>query len=225
MNEPDITLFKFRHDFDRASHIALCATSIEGIRAYLGKDWDALSRPLVDSDTRLREARKLVKHLIRIASESTDFHCTVDFITRSAALTVDAARRAHKKGQSLAGHLEPSPDITHEHMVPGAEVLRELVRTPATMPLKDVLEPLTYRALVCKKTDITLLDKPELKSALPPVEGTRLAAKRKKLASLPPAFKALMRYDATGLLDALIPVTPRARQLKKDYLEYIGCPT
>jgi hypothetical protein len=65
------------------------------------------------------------------------------------------------------------------------------------------------------------LDK-TMKSTLPPIERTRLIARPRKLASMPPAFKALMRYDAAGLLEDLIPVSPRAAKLKKAYLAWLS---
>ena len=143
MSELDVKVFKFRDDFDLGSHITLCAISIEGIRDHLGRQWQDLLKPVRQRDTRLREARNLVKHLIRVASESADFYRTVDFITRAAAATVEAARVAND-GKPLAGHLEPSRELTHEHMVPGEVVLSELVQAPAGTPLAGLLEPLTY---------------------------------------------------------------------------------
>jgi hypothetical protein len=181
MSEPNIKLFKFRDDFDRDTHITLCAASIEGIRDHLGKQWQDLLKPARQRDLRLREARNLVKHLIRVASESADFYRTVDFITRSAATTVEAARVANA-GKALVGHLQPSSELTHEHMVPGEAVMRELLHAPAGMPLAEVLEPLTYRALVCKKSELHKLDSPDLRSALPWVGQTRLAGAPEKLA-------------------------------------------
>jgi hypothetical protein len=102
-------------------------------------------------------------------------------------------------------------------MVPGEAVMRELLHAPAGMPLAEVLEPLTYRALVCKKSELHKLDSPDLRSALPWVGQTRLAGAPEKLASVPGAFKALMRYDVAGLFNDLIPVSDRAVQLKKAY--------
>jgi hypothetical protein len=220
MSEPDIRQFRLRDDFDRAGHIALCATSIEGIRDHLREeDWKKLLKPASERNLKHKEARILVKHLIRVASESADFYRTVDFITRSAAITVENARKKNN-WKPLAGHLQPSSDLTHEHMVPGEAVLLELARAPMDMRLAEVLAPLTYRALVCKKKEIQKLDKAGMKSTLPPLEQTRLAAKPGAAASIPPDFKALMRYDAAGLLDDLIPVSERAIELKKAYLAW-----
>ncbi|MEX5746210.1 hypothetical protein [Massilia sp. X63] len=221
MNQPDIKLFKFRDDFERAGQIGLCATSIEGIRAHLGADWQELAKPVGKRETRLREARKLVKHLIRVASESTDFYRTVDFISRAAAATVEQAR-VRNQWKSLAGHLAPSAELTHEHMVPCEVVLRELAAAPAGVPLAGLLEPLTYRALVCKKKEIRTLDKPALRSRLPALAETGLAAAPPRQEPMPEAFKALMRYDAAGLLHELIPVSARAAHLKQAYLAWIG---
>jgi hypothetical protein len=61
-----------------------------------------------------------------------------------------------------------------------------------------------------------------MKSTVPPVEQTRLVNQPEKLASVPPAFKALMRYDVAGLLEDLLPVSPRAIALKKAYMEWIS---
>lgn len=219
MKSPDTKLFRFRNDFKRDAQIALCATSIESVRTHLGSDWHELLKPVAERAPHLREARKLVKHLVRVAGESTDFYCTVDFITLPAALTVENARKRNG-GKPLASHLVPSADLTHEHMVPCEVVLQELVRAPAGQPLADVLEPLSYRALVCKKKEIRALDSGTLRSALPPVSETRLAIGDASDPSIPPAFKALMRYDAAGLLGRLLPVTPRAAELQHAYMNW-----
>jgi hypothetical protein len=220
MNKLDISKFQFRDNFERADHTKLCAVSIEGIRTHLGARWSALFRPTAERDPQLREARKLVKHLVRVASESTDFYCTVDFITRSAAITVEKARKKNN-WKALAGHLQPSSELTHEHMVPGEVVMAALSEAPPDRPLFEVLEPLTYRALVCKKKDIHRLDK-EMRSTLPKIEQTRLAKRARESVPVPPAFKALVRYDAAHLLEDLIPVSPRAAQLKTEYEAWLA---
>jgi hypothetical protein len=218
VNGLDISEFRFRRDFDRDYHITLCATSIQGIRTCLGATlWKNLHLPVKERDVKHKEARMLVKHLIRVASESADFYRTVDFITRSAAMTVEKLRQANKL-QSRSGHLKPSADLTHEHMVPGEAVLRILTTADPDVPLAEILAPLTYRALVCKKQDIGNLDK-YMKSTLPSLEQIRQAGKSDRLASLPPKFNALVRYDVAGLFEDLIAVSTRATQLRRAYLE------
>lgn len=177
--------------------------------------WSSLS----GVSNRCSPAARVVKHPVRVAGESTDFYCTVDFITLPAALTVENARKRNG-GKPLASHLAPSADLTHEHMVPCEVVLQELVRAPAGQPLAYVLEPLSYRALVCKKKEIRALESGAMRSALPPVSNTRLAIGDASDPSIPPAFKALMRYDAAGLLGRLLPVTPRAAELHHAYMNW-----
>jgi hypothetical protein len=103
-------------------------------------------------------------------------------------------------------------------MVPCETVLKELVEAPADASLFEILDPLTYRALVCKTTERPLLDATALKSALPPLDKTRLAKSVRK-EEVSPAFKALMRYDVIGVLEQLIPISDRARKLLPAYLE------
>lgn len=218
MNPPDISKFPFRRDFEREEQTRLCAAAIEGIRLRLGSDWQKLSVPAADRNPQLRAARKLVKAVIRVAGESTDHQRTVDFITLAAARSIDAARLAHIKGESLAGHLSDTTYLSHEHMVPCETVLMALVEAPADTSLFEVLDPLTYRALVCKTTERPLLDSKPIKSGLPPLDITRLAKSVGKEA-VAPAFKALLRYDVVGVLEHLIPISDRARKLLPAYLE------
>lgn len=218
MTPPDTSKFPFRRDFEREEQTRLCAAAIEGIRLRLGSDWQNLCIPTADRNPRLRAARKLVKGVIRVAGESTDHQRTVDFITLAAAQSIDAARLSHKKGASLAGHLSDTTCLSHEHMVPCETVLKELVEAPADTSLFEILDPLTYRALVCKTTERPLLDAKPIKSALPPLEKTRLA-RSVRMEEVSPAFKALMRYDVIGVLAHLIPVSDRAGKLLPAYLE------
>lgn len=218
MNPPDTGKFPFRRDFEREEQTRLCAAAIEGIRLHLGSNWQQLCVPAADRNPRLRAARRLVKNVIRVAGESTDHQRTVDFITLAAAQSIDAARLAHKTGRSLAGHLADTTCLSHEHMVPCETVLKELVEAPADTSLFEILDPLTYRALVCKTTERPLLDATALKSALPPLDKTRLAKSVRK-EEVAPEFKALMRYDVAGVLEQLRPISDRAKKLLPAYLE------
>jgi hypothetical protein len=218
-----------RKGFDRHGQIKMCAHQLLALKDQLGERW----RDLCGTPHRsqgLGQAKKLAKHLIRVASESTDHLCTVDFVSAGAVRELAFLRDEHPRKQALQGHLADSLRLTHEHMVPGDVVINELTsrRTKDTIEYyTELLEAYSYRALISKtisateqsaESDITRLDK-EYKQRLPFLQDTSFSKLgHNNLGELPFRFHPLLRYDAVGLLDQLIPVSARAKRLILDYL-------
>jgi hypothetical protein len=222
----DVDWPAWNRTFDRAAQLALCAGQLEMLRRTLGNKWPLLGGPK-PRQAGLAEAKDLAKRLIRVASESVDFYATVDFITHAAHGRLDDMRRAND-GRPLIGHLKNWEKLTHEHMVPGTVVLDAVTSLPADQPILPVLDALSYRALVSRsarespdrhETDAYLLDgKDGWKSALPDVSATGLFARGfLALDDVPFQFWPLMRYEAAGLLEKLVPVNERARTLLAAY--------
>jgi hypothetical protein len=124
--------------------------------------------------------------------------------------------------------LKNSDRLTHEHMVPGAVVLRALTELAPREPVLPVREALSFRALVstAKRTDADrpdtdayLLDyKVGMKSTLPGRVPDTLARQGfRAVSEVPLPLWPVMRYDAAGLLHKLLPVTERARVLLAAY--------
>lgn len=221
----DLSWLAFNNKFDRNAHISLCAMQLEAMRTALGEKWAGLGNRSVRAEG-MAEAKSLVKHIIRVASESVDFYATVDFLTESSYRHLESMKNAHRQKISLVGHLQCWNLLTHEHMVPGSEVLRAIASSP--LPVQAILEALSFRALVSgskKKngmdpaSDVYKLDtESKLKSKLPPLSDTTLYARGfRNIDQVPLQLRALMRYDAAGLLGQLIPVNTRASALVNAY--------
>jgi hypothetical protein len=218
-----------RKGFNRHGQIEMCAHQLLALRNQLGERWGDLCGTAYRCQG-LGQAKKLAKHLIRVASESTDHLCTVDFVSVGAVQELTFLRDEHPKKQALQGHLADSLRLTHEHMVPGDVVIKELTsrRTKDSVEYYiELLEAYSYRALISKalsatdqsaESDITRLDK-KYKQRLPVLQETSFAKLgHNNLRELPFRFHPLLRYDAAGLLDQLIPVSARAKRLISDYL-------
>ncbi len=214
--------------FDRDAQLRLCAAQLEILRTTLGERWPALRKTRLRQEG-LAEAKSLVKHIIRVASESVDFYATVDFVTQQAEERLARMREA-SNGRALLGHRKNWDQLTHEHMVPGSAVLHALTELAPGAPILPVLDELSFRALVSGSkrggavhagTDAHLLDSSSgLKQRLPEVEKTGLFARGfASIDEVPFRLRPLMRYDAVGLLDGLVPQNARAASLKQAYLD------
>jgi hypothetical protein len=223
---------RWNHEFNRAAQLAMCARQLHMLRRTLGDKWPLLRQDDA-RDAGLAEAKDLAKRLIRVASESVDFYATVDFITQAAHGRLEDMRQ-ESGGRSLIGHLNNTERLTHEHMVPGKVVLDTLTTLKPGARILPVLEALSFRALVSKSptgstgwqlTDAYLLDVEfKLKCRLPALQDTSLGARGfRTMDEVPFAFWPLMRYEATGLLDGLIPVNQRARDLLGAYANAAPC--
>jgi hypothetical protein len=229
----------FNRDFKHAKQIAFCARHLEVMRADLGAAWWKLGAAAAHDDKQAvtlspawtSEHRTLAKHLIRHATESANHPTTVDFVTKDTLKHIYDMKGAKKR--CTTGALKQWGLFTHEHMVPGAEVLR-LLTDPDYPPnraeqLAPLLGSLSWRALVTgtkrkkNKGDPTFeVGRLELEFAdsLPDTTKVPGWTGPASLKDVPPEYLALMRYDASGLLSALMPVSRRAEGLVERYLEY-----
>lgn len=240
---PDMGMFPFRSDdvggnpggFDRDKQIRMCAQQLEALRDTQGVMWWELCKPNQPRSTGAAEMKKLIKHLIRVSSESVDFYATVDFVTRSVHQILRKAQEGHSKQLSLLGHLQLWGQFTHEHMVPG-EAVFQLITDPAhrarTNDLNAVTGDWSFRALVTgtkrrrkdEKLDVTTeagkLDATDYNAALPISLTFIDGFDEKTIWDIPRQYYPLLRYDAVGLLPQLIPVSARAKRLLPAYYEF-----
>jgi hypothetical protein len=204
--------------FNLEKQLELCAKQLKQIRSALGKDWVKLS----DKDQTFAnksETKKLVKHLIRICSESVDFYATVDFITKDASTIL---KNCAKVGGPRKAHLTQWDKLSHEHMVPCEAVLIELTKKDAD--ILEVLKDLSFRALVTgprregTNNEVTRLDE-NYRSILPP--NMKFVKKGiMKLVDIDRRFYSLLRYEKVKMIDDLIPISARAGELLKDYKKF-----
>lgn len=240
-NTMDKIIHLFRHDFKHDSQVAMCAKHLEVLRRDLGDNWwkfkdRKASKSKAAKNTEsphnawTNEQVDLARYLIRHASESTDFFKTVDFITKDTLSHIKQSQ-AMWPGRSVF-HLKQWGLFTHEHMVPGLAVL-ELITDPDIFSNEDALEQvladLSFRALITgtkrsqkdKTTpkEVNALDRSWESTTAKPTDIKKWNGP-KLMADIPYKYYGLMRYEAAGLLDKLIPVTPRAKELIADYSRY-----
>lgn len=234
----------FRKDFSHEDQVRLCASHLEVMRKDMGEEWWEFSafkevkwsrNTVSASGTQnkwSRERVSLAGHFVRHACESADFPATVDFVTKKALGVINASKELYPKRQ--IGNLTQWDLLSHEHMVPGGAVLRLLTRKgypPAVGPVYDLLLPLSFRALVTgtkKKskdvsgdTEIGKLDG-RFPSRLPLLAEVPGCEGLENLDEVPPNLYALLRYDAAGLLDELLPNNARAEKAVADYRAFKG---
>lgn len=229
----------FNRQFRHAEQIALCARHLEVMRADLGDAWWKLGAAAAHDDEHAvalspawtAEKRTLAKHLIRHATESAIHPTTVDFITKATRGHIQDKRSRSKR--CTTGALKQWSLFTHEHMVPGAEILRLLTAPDFPQNRAEHLAPLlgalSWRALITgtkRKKDkgaptfeVGQLDSrfPESLPDASEVPGWNGPA---SLKDIPPQYYAFMRYDAADLLSALEPVSERAERMVEQYLAY-----
>ena len=233
----------FRQNFDHDGQARLCARHLELLRNDMGNLWwdypkdERRRAPRRRSEDVVegpwtREQIGLAGHLIRHAGESTDFHATVDFVTRAALEHIKAARSASKR--VTTGSLRQWSLFTHEHMVPGQAVLRLItdVAHPSSQgDLQPLLAALSLRALVTgtkrRKADSSAgqeIDALDLNwaSRLPEPSCIDGWNGPERLTEIPSRFYGLMRYEAARLLCELLPVSRRGRKVLADYYVYRG---
>lgn len=229
----------FDRDFDHERQIQLCARHLEILRYDLGEAWWELSPAAAhDDDAALArtpgwtpEQQTLAKHLIRHATESRNFPTTVDFVTHATLEHIIAAKQKQKRIGT--GALKKWEVFTHEHMVPGAEVLRILTdrnyAPSQAIRLAPLLGALSWRALITgtkQKRDkgAATYEVGQLEAvyrdSLPPVSQVPGLQVLTDIRQVPPEYYALARYDAAGLLDVLVPTSNRADGLVDRYRAY-----
>lgn len=229
----------FDRDFDHDGQIAFCARHLEIMRADLGDAWWKLSPAAAHEDENAlartpgwtAEKMTLAKHLIRHATESRNFPTTVDFVTHATLEHIKEVKRTQKRIGS--GALKKWDLFTHEHMVPGAEVLRILTdrsyEPSHAVHLAPLLGALSWRALITgtkrkRDKDAASFEVGQLEAvyrdSLPPVSKVPSLQRLVDIKQVPPEFYALVRYDAAGLLTALVPTSDRAEGMVEKYLAY-----
>jgi hypothetical protein len=235
---PSLHRFPFRPDvgdnpvegFDRDLQIALCTDQLESLRERHAQLWVQLATPKPTRASGLRELKDIVKHHIRHASESTDFYATVDFITQSVHRLL--SQRCGSRKMGLLQHLYDWDIVSHEHMVPGEFVFREFTSANSRFQGKPLLEPMakwSLRALVAgtkrkrkegtaAPSEVQALGGP-LESDMP-CPAAVYGMPGLTLERIPLEFYGLVRYEAAGLADELIPVSARARDLWPAYVDF-----
>lgn len=229
----------FDRNFDHNGQISFCARHLEIMRADLGNAWWKLSPAAAHEDEEAlahtpgwtAEKMTLAKHLIRHATESRNFPTTVDFVTHATLEHIKEVKRQQKRIAS--GALKKWDLFTHEHMVPGAEVLRILTdrsyEPSQAAHLAPLLDALSWRALITgtkRKRDkaVASLEVGQLEAvyrdSLPPVSNVPGLQGLSDIKQVPPQFFALVRYDAANLLEALVPTSDRAEGMVEKYLAY-----
>ena len=233
-------LVLFRQDFSHEHQVQLCARHLELMRVEMGAEWATwvMVKPgkgkkgtLKPSSTGWTPERvDMAGHFVRHAVESADYWATVDFITHGTLDAIKASRRERPRGTTC--HLTQWKQYSHEHMVPGAAVLR-LLTSPAYAAnrgeLAGLLSALSFRALItgtkCKREagasnqEVAGVDA-LFGSSLPSPHEISDWNGPANLLDIPPQHYALMRYDAGGLLGELIALTPRAKKAMAGYLTY-----
>lgn len=234
------TLKLFRQDFDHDGQARLCARHLELMRDDLADNWWKFPDEDVKAARRgsagwvegpwSREHVGLAGHLVRHAAESADFPATVDFITRGTLEHIQVSRATWSKRG--IGHLKQWGVFTHEHMVPGQAVLRLI--TDREYPdshggLQPLLAALSLRALVTgtkrekqgggEPQEVDVLDS-KWKWRLPTLAEMPTGNWPAKLEDIPARFYGLMRYEAAGLVEALMPVSGRGGAVLAEYLKF-----
>ncbi len=207
-------------DFDIEKQISLSAKLIESLRSELHEEWDRLENDNMISNQ--KEIKNLVKHIIRISNESIDFPTTIDFIT-IGALDILKKLKSANNGVALKKHLYQWNELSHEHMVPGEAVFNELIKENAK--IFDILNLLSYRTLVTgpnrkdRENEVRSLDK-NYQSTLPEtiIFENKREISRKEIEM---CFFPLLRYEAVGIIDNLIPISSRAVTLLEKYKAYV----
>jgi hypothetical protein len=240
VNAADLALF--RRDFEHEDQVQLCARHLELMREDMGDEWGTWT--LVKPGNRLKalitpsrtgwtlERIDLAGHFVRHASESSDHEATVDFITYKTLDIIKRSRALYPRRKKRGYHLNQWKLFTHEHMVPGAAVLRVLTDpgyTPNQGRLYELLSAMSFRALVTgtksKREDANADN--EL-AQLDTLYSSRLPEPKDvpgwlgplSLHQVPACHYAFMRYDAAGLLDELIALNPRAERALANYRAY-----
>lgn len=229
----------FNREFDHSKQIELCARHLEIMRSDLGDAWWQLGRAAAHDDVDgealspawTPEHRTLAKHLIRHATESANHPTTVDFVTNATLEHIKTIKLKQKR--ITTGALKQWGLFTHEHMVPGAEVLSlltDLKYAPSRAErLAPLLGALSWRALVTGTKrkqekggptfEVGQLE-PKFGDCLPPLDKVPGLHCLTDIKLVPPEFYALIRYDAANLLDKLVPTSERAKGMVDKYHAY-----
>jgi len=150
----------FRTGFNPEENIKMCAGIIKNrLAAFEDAKKDELKKVRGLRDE-LKDEKKLLKLMIRIASESHDHLRTVDFITEDAINQL--SKNIQQKEKLNYG-------LSHEHVVPCEVVYQEILANPNNV--QHILKSLSYRALISSKQR-EMLDKTlKLQRKMPDPDG------------------------------------------------------
>jgi hypothetical protein len=232
LQEADVIGYGFRPEWfidhgtgaPRAIQIATCSAAILSIKTHLGERWWQLGDAHARRTLGLNATKLLVKHLIRVADESADHERTVTFASQ-LALGVCATRRTRKSNTVTKEKTERM--TTHEHMVPCEFIFQVITdkrnreRLTNLREIADVLDVLCCRALISTRERVKLDDKDKFRHTLPKIfEFDNVSF---PLNCVPARLYGLIRYFQAGIvIDDLMPLTPRACELKREFLQLMA---
>lgn len=205
--------------FERENQIDLCAKLLKVLQCELKDNWAKLGT--TETFQNKVETKNLIKHLIRISSESVDFPTTVDFITKNCLQILQESKNAND-GIALKKHLYQWEKLSHEHMVPCEAVLAEIIQGKSE--ISKVLNASSFRALVTgpnrkgQVNEVRTLDG-LYSSTLPDTinfdQKLKIARQNMDIDFLP-----LLRYEEVNLFNELIPISDRAKLLLIKYKDF-----
>lgn len=108
----------------------------------------------------LKDEKKLLKLMIRIASESHDHLRTVDFISEEAI---------NQLNKNILNKEKLNHELSHEHVVPCEVVYQEMLAHPNK--IQHILKSLSYRALISSKQREVLDKHLKLQRKMPDPDG------------------------------------------------------
>ena len=198
-----IRILKAKSDLFNHNHqIDLCSKLLEFSRNEILKDeWGALQGDTAEKVPINRLAKKkLIKTLIRLSSESTNYLSSIDFITSKALARIKINER---------GTITYETKLSHEHMVPCEIVFKEIINSQNEISI--FMKTIGFRALIDRGA-----------KGESPTEHAIIDAKFKsKLPLLPPNFPIkfypFARYEAAGLFCELRAVSQRGLELLTEY--------
>lgn len=214
------------HEFNVDEQIDGCARLIAALRDLAGQTiWETFAQSGQKKATYERILKKSLKDAIRISGESLDHTRTVDYVTKTA---MDVIRLRSKGGIITADQMKVRKDLHHEHMVPGEEVCRNLVREkPDLDGIRRILRNGSCRAIVFRNpSDKNFCEKHRLDKVIESARGVPEVISlpndttlRKQ--DLQPEWHGLFRYHWSGLIDELIPVSKRGKELLENYRAFV----
>lgn len=218
--------------FNHADQINLCVKLIALACEHIGEtQLNEIKDPKM-SDINFSTRKKLIKTLIRISSESSNYGQTIDFVTvealnekvkknleSSKVTTSNAMRKGDAKSSPeifIPIKNEYKEKLSHEHMVPCEVVFNKIMELKVGEDLTTIMNAVGFRALIYredkgeKATEHALLDA-NFKEKMPEYP---LSDK-----DFPLEYYPFARYEAVGIYSSLIGVSARGVELLKKYNE------
>lgn len=211
------------NQFGHAAQIDLCVKLIANTLNLLDEDQREKLKTNAIEEVNLRTKKSLLKTLIRISSESSNYEQTVDFVSYDAPAEkarvselkkVNAtAKNAATAAREPFSNTDAKQKLSHEHMVPGAYVFEKVMDSQDEARISLLMNAVGFRALIYrgdnsdKRTEHGRLDGMH-KSDIPPLI---------KSSDVPLKFYPFARYEAAGLYSSLLPVSTRGLALWTEY--------